>query len=605
MDRLKRFSLPLLAKELVELSARPRTYIVRVAYAGILLLISWIVLFNSIPYGASSPLDVLGRGLVVMYGVGYLQNIGLQFVLPAIACGVFTVEKERNTLGLLFLTRLGPWTILFEKLTSRILLAFGFLIISLPLLSFCYSLGGITIDQMLAQFLSLLITSISIVSISVLCSAYFRTTSAALIGSYVLIYLTRLLLLGGLYGLLTGARFLSWETMWGVLMMGGIYVEGAPFQLWAVNSHLLTTVILSIPWLVISALYISLARWFLVRRAFLTPSNPVKEFFKRLDRLFDWANNNPLTRGIVVIRSSERLPGDHPVAWRETTTRSFGQFRYLIRILLVLEVPILLLLLRYAILSDERRMIAFATTVQILMWIGMTLVVCVLSAGLISGERGRASLDVLLATPMTGPEIVSQKMAGVMRLIWICEVPLWTCLAFRFLFDGDILYFICQASMLLIYPRGIAWLSMWYGLKSKTAIAGVVKSLLAVLWRCLGPFIIMYLLVMLFMFNSGPADEMEELLAFLTLISPITLFVVSEVTREDYGSGMPMAFQPPFALIISSFIHGGLWIWVWYRCLQRADVLLGRSCDDTHTFVFERTTRRPQVVQSDSAPSEP
>lgn len=605
MDRLQRFSLPLLAKELVELSARPRTYIVRVAYAGILLLISWIVLFNSIPYGASTPLDVLGRGLVVMYGVGYLQNIGLQFVLPAIACGVFTVEKERNTLGLLFLTRLGPWTILFEKLMSRILLAFGFLIISLPLLSFCYSLGGITIDQLLAQFLSLLITSISIVSISVLCSTYFRTTSAALIGSYALIYLTRLFLLGGLYGLLRGARFLSWETLWGVLVMGGIYVEGAPFQLWAINSPFLTTVILSIPWLVISALYVLLARWFLVRRAFLTPGNPVKEFFKRIDRLFDWANNNPLTRGIVVIRSSERMPGDHPVAWRETTTRSFGQFRYLIRILLVLEAPILLLLLQYAIADDERSMIAFATTVQILMWVGMSLVVCALSAGLISGERGRQSLDVLLTTPMTGREIISQKMAGVMRLIWICEVPLWTCLAFRFLFDGDIFYFISQASMLLIYPRGIAWLSMWYGLKSKTAIAGVVKSLLAILWRCLGPFIIIYLTVMLFLFNSGPTDPMEALMAFFSLWSPITMFVVSEIARENYGSDFPAAFQPPFSLFLNSFIHGGLWIWVWYRCLQRADVLLGRSCDSAHTFVFERPAGPPHIVQSASTPGEP
>lgn len=602
MERLKQFSLPLLAKELVELSARPRTYQVRVAYAAILLLISWIVLFNSIPFGASSPLDVLGRGLIVMHAVGYLQNIGLQFVLPAIACGVFTIEKERNTLSLLFLTRLGPWTILFEKLLSRILLAFGFLIISLPLLSFCYALGGITIDHLLAQFLSLLITSVSIVSISVLCSTYFRTTSAALIGSYVLIYLTRLFLLGGIYGMLTGSRAMSWDTLWGVLVMGGIYVEGSPFQAWIGSSYLLTTAILSVPWLLISALYVLLARWFLVRRAFLTPRNPIKELFQRLDRLFELANNNPLTRGIVVIRHSERLPGDQPVAWRETTTRSIGQARYLIRILLVLEAPVLVMLLRYAALGNQRLLINFSTAVQVLMWLGMTLVVCVLSAGLISGERGRQSLDVLLATPMTGREIIRQKLAGVLWLIWICEVPLWTCLLFRFLVDHDIVYVLCHASMLLIYPRAVAWLAMWYGLRSKTAIMAVVKSLLAVLWRCLGPFVLIYLMVMLFFFQGGPGNGLEELLALMSLASPVTLFVVCEFSRENGNSDLPLAFQPVAAMFMNSIIHGGLLLWVWYRCLDRADVLLGRTCDVVNGFPVADEVRKLHSPQSSSRP---
>ena len=148
MDRMQQFSLPLLAKELGEMSARPRTYQVRVGYAAILLIISWIVLFSYIPAGTVSPIGILGSGLSVMNAVGYIQNIGLQLVLPAVACGVFTVEKERNTLCLLFLTRLGPWTILFEKLLSRLLLAASFLIVSLPFLGFCYALGGINLDDL-------------------------------------------------------------------------------------------------------------------------------------------------------------------------------------------------------------------------------------------------------------------------------------------------------------------------------------------------------------------------------------------------------------------------------------------------------------------------
>lgn len=583
MGRLNRWSLPLLAKELVEMSARPRTYLVRVVYAAILLLISWVILYSTIPAGATSPLDVLGRGVWVMQGVGYLQNVGLQLVLPAIACGVFTTEKERNTLSLLFLTRLGPWTILFEKLVSRLLLSFSFLIISAPVLGFCYALGGITAEHLLTQFLGLCITALYIVSISVMCSAYFRTTSAALLGTYFLIYLARLgmtflmlLAISGING--TPPNVLGWQVVWGVIFTGTDLTTGAALRPFG-GSPLQSMAIISIPWLLLSLLTLLLARRYLVSRAFLQPRNPLRDFFRRLDRLFDRANNNALTRGIVVIRPKERLPEYDPVAWRETTTRSMGQTRYLIRCLVVLEVPVLIMLLRYATLGDTQLMHVFSTTVQILVWVGMTLLTCVLSAGLISGERGRQTLDVLLVTPLNSRDIVQQKMAGVMRLIWICEAPLWTCVVFRYLLDENdqnLLYVICQATMLLIYPRLVAWVAMWHGMHSKTALAAVVKSLLAVLWRCLGPYLVMYILLILFFIN-GPGRDMEEFLLSLTWLSPITLFFVSEYINDLSRHSAPVAFTPPLAWFMSTIIHGGMLAYVWWRCLDRADSSLGRS----------------------------
>ena len=42
------------------------------------------------------------------------------------------------------MTRLGPFTILFEKLLSRLVPMFTFLLLSLPLMAFAYSLGGVS-----------------------------------------------------------------------------------------------------------------------------------------------------------------------------------------------------------------------------------------------------------------------------------------------------------------------------------------------------------------------------------------------------------------------------------------------------------------------------
>ncbi|MFN5585347.1 MAG: hypothetical protein ACK5DR_08610 [Planctomyces sp.] len=96
--------LPLLRRELSELSARRRTYVIR----------------------------VLGAVVIV--------------------AGVITMEKERKTLGLLFVTRLSPRVIVLEKPGSRLLPMLTLLLITFPMLAFAYSLGGLDRLWLLATF---------------------------------------------------------------------------------------------------------------------------------------------------------------------------------------------------------------------------------------------------------------------------------------------------------------------------------------------------------------------------------------------------------------------------------------------------------------------
>lgn len=601
MSRRLHFSLPLLSKELLDLAGRSRTYLLRMAYAAILMFISFLALKNSIPPGARAASDYLGCGPAVMLALGYAQQIGLQLVLPAITCGAFTVEKERNTLGLLFLTKLGPWTILLEKFLSRLLVAWSFVVISGPVIAFCYGLGGITLDDLLAQILSLLVSSFTIVSFSILCSTWFRTSTTALVASYALIFGSRLLLQMVIYSaLLTSSAIPATNTLRSVVLLGGISIDDLPYASWGF-SPLYTTVLLCAVWVLISILSLRFARSLLVSRAFVPPDNALRLVWKWLDGMFERANRNPITRGIVIIRPTNRLPGDDPIAWRETTTRALGQTSHVIRLLILVEAPIILVMSLRGMMSMDMEGRLVIPAVQAVSWIALVLVTCVLSAGLIAGERARQTLDPLLVTPLLSHEIVRQKMAGVTRMIWICSVPIWTCLLIR-LSQGAIFYFLIQASMLLIYPRTVAWIAMGHGLRSKTAMAAVLKSLLEISLICLLPLL---LLAPEFLSLLRVSMHTRQFLSLLSFSSPLTMLLASEVGARP-GMGEPrmlamLVFNPPVALLLNTVFHNWLLKVKSAACLQQADVLLGRSrkpCPETRLSAVEEYLRTPEAKRN-------
>ncbi len=165
---LPRWGLPLLAKELVEQAARPRTYVVRVVYAVLLFFAGFMFYYSIVSRYNASPYAVLGHGRELFQAIINLQFVGIYLFAPAMTCGVLTFEKERNTLGLLFLTRLGPWTIVLEKYLGRIIPMCSFLILSLPLLVIAYSLGGFTQQYVWTGVWLLLITVFQVSALALL-----------------------------------------------------------------------------------------------------------------------------------------------------------------------------------------------------------------------------------------------------------------------------------------------------------------------------------------------------------------------------------------------------------------------------------------------------
>jgi len=181
-----RFSLPLLAKDLVETANRRRTYVLRVVYALLLYSTALLMYVSSTDAYNKTGLQLLGTGedlLGITFG---LQCFGICLFMPAMSVGAITLEKEKNTLTLLFLTRLGPWTILFEKYLARCIHMASYLLISLPLFGIAYSLGGVTQLELWSAIWTLLVFTAQVGAICMACSAFFQSTAGAFIWAYLI-----------------------------------------------------------------------------------------------------------------------------------------------------------------------------------------------------------------------------------------------------------------------------------------------------------------------------------------------------------------------------------------------------------------------------------
>src|SRR4029077_15897748 len=136
---------------------------------------------------------------------------------------------------------------------------------------------------------------------------------------------------------------------------------------------------------------------FLVRRAFVASRQRLLGLFRKLDGLLSQLNEGRWTKGVVLIKDKATFPDADPVAWRETTKRSLGRARYLIRIGGAVEAALIALLIFIIIFTDgdPRRVVMMLTY---FLWTMAIVIVSVQSSSLIAGERSQQTLSVLCTT---------------------------------------------------------------------------------------------------------------------------------------------------------------------------------------------------------------
>lgn len=605
------FSLPLLSKELTEQANRRRTYIIRTIYALLFLGFVGFIYIDLMSGLRNNPMAILGRGREIYEAMIYLQFTAIYLFLPAITCGVITQEKERNSLGLLLITRLSPSTIILEKYLGRLITMLTFLTLGLPILAFAYALGGISPAMFISGLWFLLLTMLQVAALGVFCSSFFRTTVSAFIAAYVIGFFMlfgpmiafelNLFFYRDLFDFLAGGVQRT-PFLGSLLNMRG---RGSELNLFLFAPYWFDTfsrstgwkavigpAIFSIPILVCTLFFLMLAHYFLVRRAFLTPHNLLLKAFKKLDSHFSRINENRFTRGIVLVQDDQKLPETNPLAWRETSKKSLGTFRYLFRILVVLEVPTLFLCLLIAT-GNPAPVVPGAVILLWCVWGLSVLLLAVSATSLISGERSHETLDVLLTTPLTGTEILDQKIAGVKRLCLVLLIPLLTIVLFEAWWKWGyqdigfatfytwqhtnyetqwLPYLIGSLLTIAIYMPMLIYLFCWLGMKIKSQTKAILTALGGILLWSVLPFILAFPIFML-----NPSFD-EDSVIYGVLLSPASFLVLNEIAEfHEFGS----IWIP---LFVNSAIYGGCLLWFRHLCRNHIDEKLGRLGDTPTEF---------------------
>ncbi len=595
-----RLGLPLLAKEMVEQAARRRTYVVRVLYACLLFTAAYFLFYDLLLVGRTTPIAALGQGRPMFEVLMKLQFAGIYLIMPAVTCGVLAHEKEHNTLSLLFLTRLGPWTILFEKLASRMIPMCCFLVMSLPLLAYAYSLGGITQTHLWSGVWMLFLTVFQMGALGLLCSAWSRTTVGAFVGVYMAAALTvfgPILLAIPLSSFFSGARLSRLTNSVAVLELydrqiirhadevlipfctpmhffdygwdgsiNGRGVVGVRYFVGAARSWP-SIAVGSLPILLSTAVFLLLTRFFLIRRAFVPARNRLLTLFRELDGVFTRWNGSRLTRGIVLIRDKRTFPEGQPVAWRETTKRSLGRARYLIRIGGAVEMALIALLIFLVIFTDgDARqavmMLAFS------LWTMAIAIVSVQSSSLIAGERSQQTLSVLCTTPLSGRDILLEKFSGVRRVMAMLCVPLLTVILFQAPQPAQL---VCSVLALAVYLPLTAWLSLLVGMKMKTRGRAIIVALAAIAGWCVLPIVFIFMPLMMLQ----PPGTADSLLNFSIFLSPAMIVAVN-----DYGDWHEFGNSPWPGMTLNFLMYATALVFIRRASLQNADRWLGRVESD-------------------------
>jgi ABC-type transport system involved in multi-copper enzyme maturation permease subunit len=174
--------LPVVARELLVQARRKSTYWIRVAasaIAGFLML--WLLVVGG------APVPTMSQGKTLFTILSILAFIYCLFIGAFVTADCLSAEKREGTLGLLFLTDLKGYDVVFGKLVSSSLHAVYGLLAVVPMMSITLLFGGVTAGEIARTGLVLGNTLFLSLSAGVLVSTLSQNERKAVFAAVLLI----------------------------------------------------------------------------------------------------------------------------------------------------------------------------------------------------------------------------------------------------------------------------------------------------------------------------------------------------------------------------------------------------------------------------------
>ncbi|MBE5959942.1 MAG: hypothetical protein E7256_00910 [Lachnospiraceae bacterium] len=202
---------PIFIKEIRQNARMKKTAVMLALYNGCLALFGLFAFYLTFRRTGNT-LQADYGDVLTMYGI----ITGIEFILvlcivPAITATSIAAEREKQTLDILMTTPLSRRRIIFGKLASAISIVMLLTISSLPVISVVFSIGGITIGDVIAFILLMLVCSVYAGSIGIMFSCICKKTVTAVVSSYVVL----LMLIAGLPLFLFGSEVVDYLRMYG------------------------------------------------------------------------------------------------------------------------------------------------------------------------------------------------------------------------------------------------------------------------------------------------------------------------------------------------------------------------------------------------------
>ncbi|UUO08326.1 ABC transporter permease subunit [Blastopirellula sp. J2-11] len=316
------------------------------------------------------------------------QFILASMMAPSFAAGALTGEKERKTYEMLLASPLKPGAIVIGKLMASLAHLALLIFTSLPIVLLCLPLGGVSLYEVIAAYFLLMVAVATFGMISVACSSYFQRTASSLVVSYLVIL--PIALVGAMFwqsfqgsGATRLAVLLAFVPLCSVAICGILFVITGRRLLYPPDVGSEGGEVVDLDKEAEEAVGLVIQRDQFPDRLFAPP--------KRTKLLEDNAN---------------------PVYEKEIHSEIFAQgtlmLRVVIQVSMVLAIPLMAICL-YIWPHNAPYYISYVVLFNML-------VGPVFSAGSITSERERQTLDLLLTTEISPWQILSGKLLAGLRV---------------------------------------------------------------------------------------------------------------------------------------------------------------------------------------------
>jgi len=399
---------PVLQRELLVNLRMTRAFVLLLVYIALLGLVVYVAWPNQARLDLSRRPAEASR-LVDLFFLG--QYVLVSLMVPSFAAGTITGEKERQTYEMLLASPMRPVAVVLGKLLAALCHLAVLVFCSLPIVMLCLPLGGVSLYEVLATYGGMAASVTLFGMICVAASSYFTRTIAALVVSYLVILpLT-----------LAGILFYNASSGFGRL----IVIGGA---------------------LPVACLMASAALLRATSRRLLFPPDVGADAKDVVDPDFE----QKLAVGMVI--RSDQFPdklfapakrndlmadGVNPVFDKEMRSELFGQGTLMLRLVIQLSMLLALPLMAVCLYISP----TWAPWYTCYIALFNVLVGPVFSAGSVTSERERQTLELLLTTTVSPWHILTGKLFSGLRVS-------------------------CVLTAFIIWPLLLAWLlppwTYWY-----------------------------------------------------------------------------------------------------------------------------------------------